>query len=288
VTRDDQVLPQTRLLGAVIVPFLLVAFALLYLFPDDTAHWFAWPIKPRMTPLIMGAGYISGSYFFVRVVLARRWHTVHLGFLPITAFTVFMAVATFGHLDRFDKHHVAFWIWTALYVATPVLVPLVWWRNHATDPRRPERGDVVLPAQLRRVLLAAGGVQSVVATILLLSPSTMIDVWPWALTPLTAQVLGGWFALPGVVALLMAIDGRWSAIRVTLHSQLIGLSLILLGVIRAWDDFDTSNAVTYLFVGGLGALLGGLIALDVYMNAMEHRVSGGGRPFSAPAGTPTS
>jgi hypothetical protein len=35
-------------LGAVIVPFLLVAFSLLYLFPGDTAHWFAWPIKPRM------------------------------------------------------------------------------------------------------------------------------------------------------------------------------------------------------------------------------------------------
>ena len=36
--RDDRVFRSTRLLGAVIVPFLLVAFALLYFFPDDTRH----------------------------------------------------------------------------------------------------------------------------------------------------------------------------------------------------------------------------------------------------------
>jgi hypothetical protein len=61
-----------------------------------------------------------------------------------------------------------------------------------------------------------------VAAVLLLSPSTMIDIWPWTLTPLTAQVLGGWFVLPGVVAIMMALDGRWSAIRITLESQVRG------------------------------------------------------------------
>ena len=39
-----------------------------------------------MTALIMGAGYIAGAYFFVRVARATRRHGVHLGFLPITAF----------------------------------------------------------------------------------------------------------------------------------------------------------------------------------------------------------
>jgi hypothetical protein len=34
--------------------------------------------------------------------VASHWHRVHLGFLPITAFTLFMAIATFGHLDTFD------------------------------------------------------------------------------------------------------------------------------------------------------------------------------------------
>jgi hypothetical protein len=269
--RDDRVLPETRLLGAFILPFLLVALVLLYLFPGDTKHWFAWEIHPDMTPLLMGSGYAAGAYFFARVVIERRWHRVHLGFLPITAFTVFMGIATFAHLDKFDKDHVAFWIWTGLYVVTPVVVPLAWLRNRVTDPGTPERHESRLHRRARSLLLATGAVQSLVALALLLSPSTLIDVWPWQLTPLTAQVLGGWFALPGVVALMMGLDGRPSAIRITLESQLIGLALILVSAARAWEEFDTQNALTYVFVGGLGLLFVCLAGLELRMRGPQHR-----------------
>ena len=195
--RDDRLFRSTRILGIVIVPFLLVAFGLLYFFPDGTGDWFAWTIKPELTPLIMGAGYIAGAYFFMRVALETRWHRVHVGFLPVTAFTLFMAIGTFNHLDRFETQHVAFWIWVGLYVITPVLVPLAWWRNRATDPGTPEPGEPPLPRHVRTALFVVGAGQSLVALVLLLSPSTMIDNWPWLLTPLTAQTLGGWFALPG-------------------------------------------------------------------------------------------
>jgi hypothetical protein len=265
--RDDRVFGGTRLLGAVIVPFLVVAFALLYCFPDDTRHWFAWDVQPTITPLIMGSGYIAGAYFFVRVALATRWHRIQVGFLPVTAFTLFMAIGTFNHLDRFAKSHVAFWIWVGLYVVTPVLVPLAWWRNRATDPGTPEPGERPLPRFVPPVLLVVGAAQSALALVLLLSPSTMIAHWPWHLTPLTAQTLGGWFALPGVTALMMGFDGRWSAIRITLESQLIGLALILLGTARAWEDVDTSNALAYVFVAGIAGLLVALLALEWYMLA---------------------
>src|SRR4051812_9078747 len=259
--RDDHVYKTTRILGMVIVPFLVLAFGLLYFFPDDTRHWFAWDVQPTITPLVMGAGYIAGAYFFVRVALERRWHRIQVGFLPVTAFTLFMAIGTFDHLDRFHTQHVAFWIWVGLYVTTPILVPLAWWRNRASDPRAPEPGEPPLPPHVRTLLLAVGAVQSLVALVLLLSPSTMIGHWPWLLTPLTAQTLGGWFALPGVTALMMGLDGRWSAIRITLESQLIGLALILLGTARAWDDIDSSNALAYLFVGGLAVLFAALLVL---------------------------
>ena len=85
-----------------------------------------------------------------------------------------------------------------LYVTTPILVPLAWWANRRTDPGTPEPGESRLPASVRDVLLGVGAVQTLVALVLLLSPSTMIDAWPWMLTPLTAQTLGGWFALPGI------------------------------------------------------------------------------------------
>jgi len=272
--RDDRVLPATRVLAVVIVPFLVVACVLLYLFPGDTGRWFAWEVKPRMTPLIMGSGYLAGAYFFTRVALSRSWHRVHLGFLPITAFTVFMAIATLSHLDRFDHGHVAFWVWTVLYLTTPVLVPLAWWRNRATDPASLEpEGDFALSRRVRALLAAAAAMQFAVAAVLLVSPATMIAIWPWRLTPLTAQVVAGWFALPSVVALMMAIDARWSAIRITLQSQVIGLAFILLGIAREWGDFDTSNSLTYAFTAGLGLLLVGLVALGALARGMQRRAA---------------
>jgi len=276
--RDDRVLQQTRWLAAFIVPFLLVAFGLLYFFPGSTKDYFAWEIHPDITPLIMGAGYIAGAYFFARVYMEQRFHRVHIGFLPVTAFTIFMAIGSFNHLDRFIQENVAFWIWMGLYVTTPILVPLAWWANRRIDPGTPEPGEMRLPPGVRNLLIGAGAVQVLVALVLLLSPSTMIDAWPWTLTPLTAQTLGGWFALPGITGIMMGLDGRPSAIRITLQSQAIGLALILLAAARDWGSFDTDNALTYVFVLGLGGLLVGLLALEVYMR----RLSPGAPPTSPP------
>jgi hypothetical protein len=267
--RDDRVLKSTHALGGFIVPFLLVAFVLLYFFPGSTKDYFAWEIHPDMTPMIMGAGYIAGAYFFTRVVMEQRFHRIQVGFLPVTAFTVFMAIASFSHLDRFLQDHVAFWIWMGLYVTTPILVPLAWLVNRRTDPGTPEPGESRVPSPVRGALLGAGAVQTLVALFLLLSPSTMIDIWPWTLTPLTAQTLGGWFALPGITALMMGLDGRPSAIHITLQSQVIGLALILLAAARDWGSFDTSNELSYVFVIGLGALLAGLLALELHMRRLD-------------------
>jgi hypothetical protein len=72
-TRDDRVLTYTRTLSVAIVPFLLLGFVLLYLFPGDTASLFAWTVKPRMTPMVMGSAYLGGTFFFVQASREERW-----------------------------------------------------------------------------------------------------------------------------------------------------------------------------------------------------------------------
>ena len=72
-----------------------------------------------------------------------------------------------------------------------------------------------------------------------------------------------------MTALMMGLDGRWSAIRITLESQLIGLALILLGTARAWHAIDTSNALAFVFVVGICALFASLFALEGYMLRQE-------------------
>ena len=82
--RDDAVLPATRTLSIVIVPFLVVAFVVLYMFPEDTDRLFAWTIKSTMTAMVLGSVYIGGAYFFVRAATARSFHPLDAGLAAVT------------------------------------------------------------------------------------------------------------------------------------------------------------------------------------------------------------
>ncbi len=100
----DEIFPFTKVAAVFVVLILVSGFIILYFFPDNTERLFAWTIKPRMTPLAMGAGYAAGAYFFTRTILAKRWHHVGIGILPITIFSAAMGAATFLHWDRFNHH----------------------------------------------------------------------------------------------------------------------------------------------------------------------------------------
>src|SRR5438105_3911670 len=49
----------TRFLAAAIVPFLVVAFVILYFQAEETGRLFAWPISPSMTSFVLGCAYIG-------------------------------------------------------------------------------------------------------------------------------------------------------------------------------------------------------------------------------------
>ncbi len=261
---SDRVRLETRLVSALILVILLLAFVLLYLWPANTDQLFAWTIKPEMTPLFMGAGYLSGAYFFLRSLFARKWHYVGHGFVAITAFASSMAVATLLHWDRFNHSHPTFVAWLIVYAVTPLLVPFIWWRNRSADSGQPDADDLVVPAFLR---FAIGGLwvfELLTGLGLFFWPELAAPNWPWKLTPLTARILGGWFILPGVLGLFVLREKRWSGVRILLQSQVVALFLIFIGVVRAWDNFDKSNPFTYTFSGGtLFALLALIITLVV-------------------------
>jgi len=263
--RDDQVLPVTRWVARLIVPFLAAAFVVLYGLPTRTTELFAWTIRPEMTPIVMGAGYGAGVYFFYRVSTADAWHTVAPVFLGITTFTWFMAVATVLHWENFNHGHHTFVLWVILYALTPLVVPAVWARNRRTDPGPSGAATVCLPRAVRLLGGGLGVVLAVTAVALFVSPAAMIDAWPWAVSPLTARILAGWFALFGVVNAAVVLDPRWSGARILIQSQLLGFALVLAGVVRVPDNFDQSNPLTWVVVGGMALYLGAIAALYVWM-----------------------
>jgi hypothetical protein len=259
-TRDDRILPATRAVLIVVVPFLVLAFLILFFFPEQTGERFAWAIKPPMTALFIGAGYLGGAYQFVRVILGSRWHRYAMAFPPVMMFTVAMLAATVLHWDRFDLHHFPFQLWLVLYLVTPFAITWLWWSNRRTDPRTPEPGDPLLPGAVNLGFAALGVVTLAGALAVLVQPKLAIGVWAWPLTPLTARVLAGWFALMGVGSLVLARERRWSACRVALQSFMLWHGLVLAGAFWHVQDFGGQSPVNaYVVVTAIGLVgMGGL------------------------------
>jgi len=262
---DAQIYPSTRILATVVVPFLVAAVLILYFFPDQSGQRFAWPIKPPINAMLLAAAYAGGIYFFSSVVIARRWHTVSAGFLPVTVFAGLLGVATILHWDKFTHGSIAFILWAGLYFTTPFLVLGAWLHNRAQDPGRSATGDAPIPFVGRAFFGLLGLVTLPFVLLVFISPSVVIPLWPWTLTPLTARVLAAMFALPGVLGLEIVLDPRWTYARRLLEAQFISLVLFVIAILRDQAHIDTTNTLYPAFLAMILAILLVLIWMFVRM-----------------------
>ncbi len=268
---ENSILTETRWVAALVIPFLVVAFVILFLLPQETELLFAWKIQPAMSAMMLGAAYAGGIYFFAGVLRSQQWHQVKVGFLPVTAFASLLGIATLLHWDRFTHGHISFFAWTGLYFTAPIIVFGVWLRNRSQDSGQMDAQDVAIPQPMRLLMGAFGVVTLGISLFLFLQPEMMIGLWPWSLTPLTARVMSAMFSLPGLVGLGIAFDMRWSAARHILQSQGFSILFILIAVLLSRQDFDWANPGAWLFVGGLGGMLLSILLLFMWMQARARR-----------------
>lgn len=267
VVARDRVYPATRILSLVIIPFLLLAFVLLYFWPSaaDTERLFAWRISPGFTSMVLASAYLGGAYFFARAAIERQWHRIAGGFLPVVLFAGLLGIATVLHWDRFIHTNVAFWLWAGLYFTTPALVLVVWLSN-----RREVSGiaadDVLLTPVVAALIGSVGVAACAISLFLFLFPTAATAVWPWSLTMLTARVVGAIFAL-GFAAIGAFVDRRWSSARLLVQVAMIMLGLMLIAAVRSIGDFDTSRPLTWAMGFGFVALMVGLCLLYLRMEA---------------------
>jgi hypothetical protein len=204
-------------------------------------------------------------YFFYRVSTVDEWHMVAPVFLGIATFTWLMAIATVLHWENFNHGHFTFFLWVFLYALTPVLIPAIWVLNRRNDSGKATSVEPRLPRAVR----VLGGIFGVILTAgalaLFAAPGLMIGVWPWDVSPFTARILAGWFALFGVVNGVVVLDPRWSAARILVQSQVLGFTLVLIGAARVWTNFDPSNVLTWGVVGGMALYLIAILILYLEM-----------------------
>jgi hypothetical protein len=216
----------TRVVAGFLVLILIDAAQLLAFYPDRTETLWAWTIQPPVTSMVLGSVYAAGAYFFARVLFGAPWERVAAGFAPIILFVWMAALATVIHLDRFHEDSLPFAAWAALYVVTPIGVPLLYLRN-----RRPI-GGAPLPPGLRIALGAVGAAIVSASLVIYVVPDVAIDAWPYALTPLTARITAAVFAVYGGVWLSVALYNSSHAARIPLEAHVIGLVVLVVAFAR--------------------------------------------------------
>lgn len=267
----DRIRTYTRVLAAIILPFLGAAVVLLYLVPTRTEETFAWTIQPALTAMFLGCAYIGGIVFFVHVLRTDRWHRVKYGFPAVLVFATLLSVATFLHWDRFHFGHISFVTWLTLYVTTPILVLVAILLNWRADPGTLDEHDYAIRRGARVLIAAVGIVAFVCGVLLFVNPAPVLDVWAWQLTPLTGRVVGAILTLPGMVNVWLLVDARWSAFRWIFQAQIVSLVAIAVAILFTLGDIAWQRPAAAAFVIGIAVSLVAFVAFYVSCERLSRR-----------------
>jgi len=183
------VLPELRWALYIIGLLVFLVGIPLILFASRTDDYFAWTIRPPLTAAWLGGVYWASCAGVWAAARRTLWADARSIIPAAFTFTTLTTVATFIHLGKFHTGSPRAWSWIAVYMLTPPVLAILWFRQQrvaGTDPPRlhPFAGWV------RALLVAELMISLGVGLALYIAPHTSTDVWPWALTPLTARAVG--------------------------------------------------------------------------------------------------
>jgi hypothetical protein len=235
----------------------LPAFVILMLAPGDTDDLFVWTVKPDASAQLLGVMYGNALLLVLLGLRQGSWRGARVTVVLVATFSVLATVVTLFHLDPFLKHpwyHLAYWLsmYLVLFVAAPTVLVM-------EQRRQPGRGAIgtPLPEAARWVAATAAGALGVLGVVLLASPGTVSDAWPWDLTPLVGRIFGVWIVSLAAAYACALWDGDWGRTRpIFVQGIPTGAALALLPALHG--EADGPFALYF----GLAALLavGGVVA----------------------------
>src|SRR5579859_22302 len=224
---------------------------------DEALPWLLPPLHARF----LGAMYLSGTTFMVGCLLARRWAAVRVVLPMIAIWTGMLLVVSLFHLGEFNPRVPPTYVWFAAYLIYPILAAWLAWRHrHAPGP---EAGLPRLPDWAKIYLLAQGMATTALALALLFAPGLMTGVWPWAITPLLAQLYSAPFLSYGLGSLLLAGRQTWLEVRIALTATWVFAFGVLLASLIHHALFSLSHLSTWLWFTGFAGAAAALAVLSV-------------------------
>lgn len=230
-----------------------------YFIPDQVDQAIPWLVPP-LHARFLGAMYLSGTTFMVGAIMARYYAEVQVVIRAIAIWTGMLLVVSLFYLDEFDYSRNQVWIWFGAYIIYPLIALWLMWNDRTLHERVSGPG---LPAWVRSYLLAQGIVVTALALVLLLAPEFMVNVWPWKITRLLAQIYSAPFLAYGLSSLMLSRKQTWPEVRVVVMATFVFAFGVLLASSIHRQLFSLTNVATWLWFGGflLATVMLGLLAM---------------------------
>ena len=254
--KAGEVQPLTRA-GIWVLLVLAAANGLfLYFLPTQAQTHYAWAIKPSVNAAFIGAGFLAGTLATGLVLAtASRWRTFSTLPVALWVLATSLLAATLIHRDRFKFDYAPTWVWTIVYAAVPLAVPILVARQRADADPEPEADPKLTPTRVVSAILGVGVLAGAIA--LFAAPVELGQHWLWALTPLLGRAVAAWYALFGTMLISCAIGMRRPADAIIPYATLGCWSVLLLLLPVLHSEQVSGGALWY-------ALMAALLALSVY------------------------
>ena len=247
--------PRVKLVYLVLLANGVPAFFILSFAPNNTDDLFVWTIVPDASAQLLGVMY-GNALLLVAIGLAQPgWARARVTVVLIAFFSVAATVVTLFTLDPFLKHpwfHLTYWL--SMYAILLVVAPLV-----LVLEEREHGGRLPVEAPLGAAARAVGALCvaafGTAGVALLVSPSSVSDLWPWSLTPLVGRILGVWMCALAVAYAWALWDGdRVRARPIYLQGIATGPALALVPLLHHGDVKPDAGPELTLYLA-LAALL---------------------------------
>ena len=210
---------------------------------DEAIPWLVPPLHARF----LGGMYLSGTAFMIAGILSRRFDEVKTMVPMIAIWTGMLFIVSLFYLGEFDYSRPQVWIWFGAYFIYPLIALWITWMHRNLN--EPHDGTP-LPRWAKNYLLVQGILVTVLSLALLFAPDAMVNVWPWKITRLLAQIYSAPFLSYGWGSLMLSRRQTWKEARVVLIGTVVFAIFVLLASIIHRELFSFSNASAWIWFGG--------------------------------------
>lgn len=224
---------------------------------DEAIPWLVPPLHARF----LGAMYLSGTAFMLGGITSHYYAEVRVMLRVIAIWTGMLFIVSLFYLDEFDYTRTQVWIWFGAYLIYPLIALWLLWQHRAQSG--PLSGSA-LPEWVRRYLFSQGAIVTLLALSLLLAPDLMVNLWPWKITRLLAQIYSAPFLAYGLSSLMLSNQHTWSEVRVVVIGTFMFAFGVLLASLIHRQLFSPANVATWVWFGGFALATVTLGSLSIY------------------------